>query len=80
MAQRLLGQETEFGFAAYSPDGARVSGDRAANLLLSVARRTLPHLPDMHSHGMFLASGGRFYMDVGHHPEGTTPDHSGART
>jgi len=74
MAQRLLGQETEFGFAAFSPDGARLGGDRPASLLLAVAGRRLPHLPDMHSHGMFLASGGRFYMDAGHHPEGTTPE------
>ena len=38
------------------------------------ARTALPHLPDMHSGGMFLQNGARFYVDHGFHPEVSTPE------
>lgn len=74
MKPRMFGLETEYGFSPMNGNGA--VADRAAALgrFMEHAQRTLTHLPDRNSGGMFLASGGRFYRDSGNHPELTTPE------
>jgi len=63
--------ETEYALVAGSCEGSRV---RAAESLLALARRRLTHLPGAGSPGLFLENGGRFYTDVGAHPEFATAE------
>lgn len=73
MGTRLFGLETEYGFSAFDPDGNRLEGGWAAGQLMRLARTTLTCLP-AHSSGVFLGSGARFMIDVGDHPEWSTPE------
>ena len=73
MAQRLLGQETEYGLSVMRKSGATGENERVAEELVSLAT-TFPHLPAMRSSGLFLANGSRFYVDCGAHPELATPE------
>ena len=72
MAERLLGQETEYGLSVVMTSGPRRPNERAAEDVYRLAA-TLPHLPALRSSGVFLANGSRFYVDCGH-PEVATPE------
>ncbi len=74
MRERLCGLETEYAFTALGAQGKRLNQEEAVEWLMERARTTLPHLPDMHSHGMFLQNGSRFYVDHGLHPEVSTAE------
>ncbi|MCB0912220.1 MAG: proteasome accessory factor PafA2 family protein [Propionibacteriaceae bacterium] len=69
---RVLGVETEYGLSARS-DGRRLSAPEAAELLFR------PVVAEYRSANAFLANGGRFYLDVGAHPEYATPECRTAR-
>ena len=43
-------------------------------MIYRTARKELRHLPGGNEKGIFIASGGRFYIDAGAHPELTTPE------
>ena len=73
MAQRLLGQETEYGLSVMRKSGTTGENERVAEELVSLAT-SLPHLPALRSSGLFLANGSRFYVDCGAHPELATPE------
>jgi hypothetical protein len=74
VAERLFGVETEYALTAISAGGQSLDRAQIIEGLMHLARRTLPHLPDEYSGGMFLQNGARFYVDAGHHPEFTTPE------
>ena len=74
MAERLFGLETEYAFALLNRQGQRIAQPQATEWLLKTARNLLVHLPDLHSCGMFLPNGARFYVDCGHHPEFAGPE------
>jgi hypothetical protein len=74
MAKQLFGLETEYAFTALDAQGQSVDREATVDQLMHLARSTLPHLPDMHSSGMFLQNGSRFYVDAGPHPEFCTPE------
>jgi proteasome accessory factor A len=71
--QRLFGVETEYAITAMR-DGAAIDREQALHAVMQCARRKLVHLPDLHSGGMFLENGARFYVDCGMHPEFSTPE------
>ncbi len=71
--ERLLGVETEYAIAALDSRGARVSQGLVLHALMRAAER-LPHLSDGGSSGVFVANGGRLYVDCGGHPEFSTPE------
>lgn len=73
MAQRLLGQETEYGLSVMRKSGSAGENERVAEELVSLAT-AIPHLPALRSSGIFLANGSRFYVDCGAHPELATPE------
>src|SRR6185503_11499105 len=74
MGERMFGLETEYGFTAFDAGGKPLNRSKVLGQLMGLAREKFPHLPDLHSTGIFLANGARFYVDCGHHPEVTTPE------
>lgn len=71
---RIVGVETEYGLVARKPDGGRgvrLSGGEAAQRLFAPLER------EHASSNVFLANGGRLYLDVGSHPEYATPECAG---
>jgi len=72
VSERMFGIETEYALSALGRKGARVDQDPAFGRFMEMARRTLVHLPDHSSYGMFLQNGSRFYVDYGRHPEMAT--------
>ncbi|MCC6765591.1 MAG: proteasome accessory factor PafA2 family protein [Deltaproteobacteria bacterium] len=70
-AARILGVETEYAVVGGGDDMEHLA---IVEGLMRHARRRLAHLPDELGRGIFLASGGRFYLDCGAHPEMTTPE------
>jgi hypothetical protein len=74
MAERLFGLETEYGIAGGDSEGDGADRDRFTFSLLASAHEHLPCVSDFYGNGVFLASGARFYVDAGHHPEMTTPE------
>jgi len=73
VAERLFGVETEYALAGLG-DSTEQDRRRLIELVLEAARAELAGLPDVHSGGMFLANGARFYVDLGLHPEFCTPE------
>jgi len=73
MRNRFFGIETEYGVGS---DAVLSQEARAlcVEALLERARQSVPHLNDQFSNGIFLRTGGRFYLDVGPTPEMTTPE------
>lgn len=71
MARCLFGMETEYALVAGSSEHPRLD---AAESLMSLARRRLPHLRGAYSSGLFLQNGGRLYVDAGSHPEFATAE------
>jgi proteasome accessory factor A len=70
---RLFGAETEYAITAIK-DGAAVDREQLLQAMMQCARRKLVHLSDLHSGGLFLENGARFYVDCGLHPEFSTPE------
>ena len=71
--ERLFGVETEYAIAALDARGTRVSQGFVLHAVMEAAER-IPHLSDGCPSGMFVANGGRFYVDCGGHPEFSTPE------
>ncbi len=71
----MFGLETEYGVAGGDP-GRREQSERlgVGYRLLGLARSRYPTLSDGSATGMFMANGGRFYVDAGEHPEMCTPE------
>jgi proteasome accessory factor A len=69
---RLLGVETEYGFAGPPRYDSRERG-MYLSWLLDAARRRFRHLPD-YGGGLYLENGSRLYVDCGNHPEVATPE------
>jgi len=74
MATSLFGVETEYAIAGMS--GRKpLPREELVSHFVRVARKQVAHLPDTcSSSGIFLANGGRFYVDCGLHPEMATPE------
>ncbi len=70
----LMGMETEYALAAVPRGGQDVSLTSVANRLLDLARQGYPSVPSQPGSGLFLATGGRLYVDIGSHPEYATPE------
>lgn len=68
MKRRIFGLETEYGIAFDSPVGRGLSPDHIARYLF---RRVVAW---GRSSSVFLRNGGRFYLDVGSHPEYATAE------
>ncbi len=74
MVPRLMGMESEYALAGYTPAGGALPIDGLLGLLQDTARERLPHLLGMRDGGLFLANGSRFYIDAGGHPEMCSPE------
>ncbi len=74
MAERLLGVETEYAFVSLDSRGRRVDSSARLEALMRLARSQLTSLPDHFSNGVYLGNGSRLYIDVGEHPELSTPE------
>jgi proteasome accessory factor A len=74
MRERLLGVETEYGFALLDARGSPAERERGALSLVQAARLRFVHLPDAQSAGIYLSNAGRLYVDAGAHPEFSTPE------
>jgi hypothetical protein len=66
----LFGTETEYAVTALDREGNALPGVAG---LIATRAALRPHLPATES-GVFLANGGRFYTDVGGHPEYASPE------
>lgn len=71
--ERLFGVETEYAITAMK-GGVAVDREQLLYAMMQCARCMLVHLSDLHSGGMFLENGARFYVDCGLHPEFSTPE------
>jgi proteasome accessory factor A len=69
-----MGVETEYAFRALGRHGRRVGQERLVERLVCLAAETMPSLPEAAGTGIFLATGGRLYVDAGLHPEYATPE------
>lgn len=74
MAECLSGAETEYAFTALGLGSRQLPRDELLGQLMTLAAAKLPHLADMFAGGMYLQNAARFYIDVGHHPEYSTPE------
>ncbi len=69
----MFGLETEYAITQIERR-RYLDRDLFMNRFLGAARKSLVHLPDAQSNGMFLANGSRLYVDYGQHPELATPE------
>lgn len=74
MAERMLGIETEYAFAAFGHRGNGPDKEEAVPLLMELARSKLPHLRGVHSRGIVLTNSSCMYVDTGTHVELATPE------
>src|SRR5690349_10551816 len=72
--ETLMGAETEYAVAVVDRAGRRYDPESAARDLLELAKTNFDHLNSCDGAGIFLGNGGRFYIDVGCHPEYATPE------
>ena len=71
----LFGVEAEYAVTVFDRRrGKPRDADASALSLLQAAANRFPTLPAHDGHGFYLANGGRFYIDVGAHPEYGTPE------
>ncbi|HEV8599738.1 MAG TPA: proteasome accessory factor PafA2 family protein, partial [Gemmatimonadales bacterium] len=70
----LLGMETEYAVTGLDCNGNPIGRLALVHAMLSKAREAYPHLRDGSGNGLFLANGGRLYIDSGLHPEFATPE------
>ena len=68
----IMGIESEYVILRLDSGGSAETMDAAMTLML-IAREQLTHLANPRS-GIFLASGDRFYIDTGNHPEWCTAE------
>ena len=73
-AVRLLGVETEYGFAVLGSDGERLDPADSADALMRETRALVPNLPCSSPRDVFTANGSRVYIDYGLHPEVATSE------
>jgi proteasome accessory factor A len=73
MSERMFGFETEYAITGIQ-GGECMDRGLLVDLLMQVARKHFPHLPDARTSGMFLTNGSRLYIDQGCHPELCTPE------
>lgn len=69
-----MGAETEYALAVVDRAGRRGDPESAARDLFELAKAHFPHLTSSDGQGVFLGNGGKFYIDVGCHPEYATPE------
>lgn len=75
MKDPLFGQETEYEITAQNSKGLPLDREGVTSGILTIARQRFPYLNCMQeSKSIFLANGGRFYIDSGDHPEYCTPE------
>lgn len=74
MSDRLFGVETEYAVTGLKGPGAAIDRGHVVELLQEAAARALASAADLHSGGVFLQNGSRFYIDAGLHPELATPE------
>lgn len=72
--ERLMGLENEYAFRATAASAATVETHRALEMLASIARKELVCLPSLNGAGVYLANGGRLYLDCGAHQEYCSPE------
>ncbi len=73
MNERLFGMETEYALSVILKSGQRGDTEDVAEDIVHLAAQA-PHVPGLHSSGIFLANGSRLYVDCGAHPELATPE------
>jgi proteasome accessory factor A len=69
LAQRMFGMETEYALSAIGLAGNRHNQLEVVLRFMELIRKSLPHLQDKNSGGIFLQNGSRLYVDSGGHPE-----------
>lgn len=74
MATRMMGLETEYAISALAGPRSTIARRELTQLLMRTAMEKLRHLCGARSAGIFLAHGGRMYIDIEAHPELTTPE------
>lgn len=74
MTRRVIGIEIELGASIAGHDGEEPAYQVASRALMDAAREHVVHLPDTSSGGIFMANGGRLYVDTGHHLEVCIPE------
>jgi hypothetical protein len=72
--RRLMGNENEYAFNAAGPRGGVADRTRALHELNAIAAREYACLPSLGGSGIFMANGGRSYVDAGEHQEMCTPE------
>ncbi len=70
----LIGIETEYALTVLDNNGCCTDSSTPALSLLAIANKRFQSLEGYNSKGIFFANGGRFYIDVGNHPEYCTPE------
>jgi proteasome accessory factor A len=71
---RLFGVETEYAISHLTAHGECMPRHELVVRLMETAVRRLPHLCSVDGRGLFLANGGRLYIDITDHPEFATPE------
>ena len=74
MTRRVIGIEIEVGASIAGHHGEEPAYQVASLALMDAAREHVVHLPDSSSGGIFMANGGRLYVDTGHHLEVCIPE------
>jgi len=74
MDESLFGIETEYAFTHFAPDGKALKRQAGLERMLMLVTKRLKCLRDSAAPGFYLCNGSRFYIDVGHHPEMSTPE------
>lgn len=74
MAERMFGMEREYAVTPWNPGGTAIDRVECVGLMSELAKTRLKHLPGAAHADLFLANGGRLYVDCGCHPEFCTPE------
>jgi proteasome accessory factor A len=74
MQESLFGIETEYAFTHFAPGGKALKRAAGLETMLAFAPERLKCLNDSGAPGFYLSNGSRLYIDVGHHPELSTPE------
>ena len=74
MQASLFGLETEYAFTHFAPNGEALNREEGLMRMLHFANNRLLCLRDSGAPGVYLSNGSRLYIDVGNHPEMSTPE------
>jgi len=74
MQEPLFGIETEYAFTHFAPGGETLNRGAGLEAMLAFAPKRLKCLRDSGAPGFYLSNGSRLYIDMGHHPELSTPE------